>query len=593
MNSVFRISGIILLGIIIVFGIGLRVYHPEADPPPWLYIYNTDEGHYSYCTQNKIKYGNWFVNDAKYALITPLFNLSQYLISIPFACHQNIVCYRAVSMVCGVLYCIMLAFLFERKSIRLAAIAFGSISFMGIIHSRMGIPEMMLTLSFLLTALLAIEAFRRGSRSLYAITGVSAVAGVAIKPTGMMMLFVILSIPFFYRSMGSERLKYLMGTITGMFIGALIFILIIVIPHYADWLDMLSAATQYGSKSVPDNITGWITSLFFFILSPALQTMPIFWPLSLVWCILIFLPRFINKQISFQDTLIFLWLGFGIGMLGIPSYQPARWQLLIFPPVLNAGILFIQYNRNRLLTVGAVSLIVAIAALSAYFNHGNILILDGDIHPGGGLFSHWILLTAAIVVFFSTLFVLKKTKLSWTTGFLYSALLLEITLQITLNVTYTIPSLYKQNQWYPCARGLEELVQSDTDIFSGSMVQDFSLRADIRVLPTYYTLSMDNDLGDEAVRIFFVRQNVTPTYFILLDIERKLWEKKAPIFMRSLKAIGKCRLLIGGLGLRYLYVYKFKSYDWLTENKQTKTQWPSIRANFENYSQNTRSSNSF
>lgn len=252
-------------------------------------------------------------------------------------------------------------------------------------------------------------------------------------------------------------------------------------------------------------------------------------------------------------------------MLGIPSYQPARWQLLIFPPVLNAGILFIQYNRNRLCTAGAAGLIAAIAALSAYFNHGNILILDGDIHPAGGLFSHWILLTAAIVVFFSTLFVLKKTKLSWTTGFLYSALLLEIALQIALHVTYTIPSLYKQNQWDRCARGLEELAQSDTDIFSGSMVQDFSLRADIRVLPTYYTLGMDNDQADEAVRSFFVRQNVTPTYFILIDIEQKLWEKKAPIFMRSLKAIGKCRLLIGGLGMRYIHVYKFKSYDWLTD----------------------------
>src|SRR5262249_10914055 len=124
---------------------GLRLYRPAADPPSWFYVYNTDEGHYSYNTHNKIKYAHWFVNEAKYALITPLFNLAQYLVAAGLPSQPNIIRYRAISILSGVLFCFALQYLFRQAFIKWTAVALGSISFMGVVHSRLGIPEMMLT----------------------------------------------------------------------------------------------------------------------------------------------------------------------------------------------------------------------------------------------------------------------------------------------------------------------------------------------------------------------------------------------------------------------------------------------------------------
>src|SRR5438093_2090458 len=90
---------------VITLGFGLRLYRPAADPPYWPYVYNTDEGHYSYNTHDKIKYGRWFVDEAKYALMTPVFNVVQYAVAIILPDRTGIVRYRAVSMLAGILFC--------------------------------------------------------------------------------------------------------------------------------------------------------------------------------------------------------------------------------------------------------------------------------------------------------------------------------------------------------------------------------------------------------------------------------------------------------------------------------------------------------
>jgi hypothetical protein len=73
----------------------------------------------------------------------------------------------------------------------------------------------------------------------------------------------------------------------------------------------------------------------------------------------------------------------------------------------------------------------------------------------------------------------------------------------------------------------------------------------------------ESELDENSVRDFFARQQSLPDYFLLLDVEHRRWREKAPIFASDLEAIGRCRLLIGGLGLRDLYVYRFRSYNWL------------------------------
>jgi hypothetical protein len=552
--------GIVLL---IILGFGLRLYRPAADPPRWLYVYNTDEGHYSYNTHNKAKYGHWFVNEAKYALITPLFNLAQYLAAEALPNQPDIVRYRAISILCGVLFCFALRYLFGPGFIQWTSVALGSISFISIVHSRLGIPEMMLTLGMLVTALLAIEGEKRRSFVLYVMTGVAAVACVAIKPTGVLILTVLITVPLLCRKMGSSRNKYFLGIVGGILLGGAVFFLIVVLPQPYDWLKTVSAATSFGRSSFEPTLLGIVGSLSSFFLSRAMQTMPILWPMALCWCIFVVLPRLTNRQNEFQETLLFLWLCFGIAMLGLVSYQPARWQLLIFPPVIAAGVRFLRQIQSPVLITTALTLAVIISVASSLDHGGGLLRLEGEIDPGHGVFSHGITFVIASLAFLLPVLTARVFHGGWRTGVLCGALLLEITVQLMLHSVYMKPTYFRESQWGACSRALEALGRSESDLFAGSMVQDLSLHSNIRVLPTYYALDETNNLDDSSVRDFFVRQSSIPRYFLLLDIEHPLWAEKAPIFMSNLEAIERCQLLVGGIGLRNLQIYRFKSYDWL------------------------------
>src|SRR6185437_3643153 len=80
-QRLFRKAIFLLLTLAAITGLVLRFYHLQADPPHWGLVYNTDEAHYSYTAHNKILYGHWFVNEAKYGLMTPLFAFTQYLVA--------------------------------------------------------------------------------------------------------------------------------------------------------------------------------------------------------------------------------------------------------------------------------------------------------------------------------------------------------------------------------------------------------------------------------------------------------------------------------------------------------------------------------
>ena len=551
------------LALLIVAGFGLRLYRPAADPPSWLYVYNTDEGHYSYNAYNKTKTGHWFVDEAKYALITPLFSLAQYLVAGGLPEQPNIVRYRAISILSGILFCLALRYLFGPPFIGWTAAALGSVSFMGVVHSRVGIPEMMLTLLLLVTALLAIAGEKRRSFILTMATGFTAVACAAIKLTGALMLPIVIVAPLLCRALGRRSNTYFAGIAAGALLGVSAVSLIVVVPYYADWLSWVSLVTSVGRGAVAPDLAGLLASLFSFLLSPALQTMPILWPMALCWCICVFLPRLKNGENDFEETLIFLWLGFGIVLLGLPSYQPARWQLMIFPPVIAAGFRFLLQVRRFTAVAAALALAVTLSATFSGMIGGGVLRLSGEIYPGEGMLSHIVTFAVAASAFSLAVVAARIFRMGWRTGVLAGVVLLELSVQFMLHAAYMKPAYSRETQWAACAGALERLKRSDNDLFAGSMVQDLSLRADIRVLPTYYVLEKDQ-LDDRSVRDFFLRQNQRPDYFLLLDLERSLWTQKAPLFMESLEAIGRCRLLIGDLGIRELHVYRVSSYDWLS-----------------------------
>ncbi len=563
MTKGLRYFAAIGIALIIIGGFGLRLYRPAADPPLWLYVYNTDEGHYSYNTHNKIKYGHWFVDEAKYALITPLFNAAQYLVAAALPNEPNIVRYRAISILAGILFCFALRLLSGAGFIGWSAAALGSITFMGVVHSRMANPEMMLTLLLLITALLAIESEKRQSLILYALTGLAAVGCAATKPTGGLMLLVLLSLPVFCRAMRGHRIRYLSGMATGVLLGGIPLLLVIVIPQYADWAKMISAATAFARDSYMPDPLGLAHSLSLHLLSPAMLTMPMFWSMALCWAIFVLAPRLKNGEADFEDTLLFLWLGFGALLFGLTSYQPARWQLLMVAPVIAVGLKFLSPMRAPLTIAVALMLALVLSALLTLVYEGGFLRTGGELEPGFGLFSHLGIFALAVSVFLSAIFVARISHAEWRTGILWGALLVDISMQALLHSAYMKPAYSRSSQWVACSRALENLRHGEQDLFAGSMVQDFSLRADIRVLPTYYVID-ENRLDDRSVRDFFLRQNATPDYFLLLDVEHTPWAEKAPRFVNSLQRLGRCDLFIGGFSeLRHLYVYRFRSYNWL------------------------------
>tara|TARA_B100000959_G_C14989929_1_gene627357 strand:- start:2875 stop:4599 length:1725 start_codon:yes stop_codon:yes gene_type:complete len=550
----------IFLAILIVLGFGLRFYKPAADPPQWSYIFNTDEGHYSYNTLNKAKDGKWFLDEAKYALVTPLFSVAQYLIGLIFHDQPNIVRYRAISVLSGIISCLLIAFIVDGKWIRLSAVALLSMSFIGTVHSRLGISEIMLTLFFQLTVLLAWQAYQRNFFLISFLTGLSAIGCLTIKPTGVIILPVILLAPLICDSPGNNRKLYWKGVISGFISGILLWSIIIVVPNWNEWQNMMVTTMSFGKNSIsyaPVQIT---KSYLKFFLSPALHTMPLLWPLALFWCAIFFLAKFRNRKNTFLDSLLFLWLIFGIGSLGSALYQPGRWQLFLFPPVIISGLRFLQLNPRAFVIYFSFLFAGSLSVIYSIFWTGQFLEVGGQIHPEYGLFSHVVPATLAFFVFFVTYHIIKKFSRESCQAIAYAVIVLELSVQCTFHLALMVPSYYRQSQWTNIAADMEKLMNKKEDIITGDMVQNLALYADVHVLPTFYVLD-END--DKSIKKFYLSQNRIPTYIMLADFKHKYWWKNSPKFMKSLQEVQKYSLFIGDVGWRVFRIYRIKSYEWL------------------------------
>ena len=258
-------------------------------------------------------------------MVTPLFTASQFLVASLLKGLPDIVRCRSISIISGILASFLLAIFFEGKWIRIIAVLLGSFSFLGIVYSRLGITGMMLTLFLQLTVLSALHAFRTKSVLFSFTAGLFTTCCFMIKLTGVFIIPVILLAPFFCRIPYLELKSYWKGLITGLTAGVTIWLIFIGIPCWKEWRYMVKETTFFGSQSISYSLQGLLKSFLKLLLSPALQTMPLLWPLAISWCLFSFLPRMKNKENSFLDALLFLWLVFGVGVLGIAMYQPARW----------------------------------------------------------------------------------------------------------------------------------------------------------------------------------------------------------------------------------------------------------------------------
>jgi hypothetical protein len=549
----------LLLATVALAGFFLRFYHLQADPPLWGYVYDTDEGHYSYTAHNRLVFGHWFVNEARYGLITPLFTFIQYLVAVLGGGDPSIASYRLVSAVCGVFSCGLMALFFQDRWRALVAVTLASASFMGFVHSRLGITEMMLTLMIQITVLAAWQAFKRASFLLAALSGAAAAGSVMVKPTAAFIAPIILIAPLLCRIPVGGRRSYWLGTAAGGVLAALLWSLIVVLPYWDAWRHMMAHSTSFGRASISlDFATA--ECLWHFLLSPALQTMPFLWPLALCWCFVSWVPRWWRRENDILDTLLFLWIAAGVGLLGIPAYQPARWQIMLFPPVMCAGLKFLPNLQRTSMAVMGLVAAAGVAALYSCCTAGHFLADSAEIEPVNGVFGHFGPALTALSLFVAAWFVARAFSLEKWQRLACGIITVELAMQCWFHAKYTWPTFLRPSQWDAVARDLEHMPSRETAVFSGEMVQDLSLRAKIRVLPIYYLLE---EPTDAAVRDFFARQNCVPTFFVLMDSNLKQWFTQAPVFASSLEEVGSYPLLIGGIGWQNVHFFRFRSYEWL------------------------------
>ena len=562
----FRFIALTLLVCIIISGFGLRIYKPQADPPDWNYIFNTDEGHYSYNALSKLKHGHWFPDEAKYALVTPLFSAGQYFVALLLEGQSDIVRFRAISIISGIISSLFIAFFLEGKMFRIAGVALASISFMSVVHSRLGITEMMLTLFLQLTVFFAWQGGKNSSIFFSFLAGLGAAACFMIKPTGGFILPVIIIAPLISHTLDHHMKLYWKGVGGGVLLGISLWLFVIGIPYWDEWRNMLAATISFGKESIVLSPMSVLKSISTFLFSPALQSMPLLWPLSISWCFFFFLPRFKKKQVDFLEALIFLWLFFGIGVLGFAAYQPGRWQLFLLPPIIVAGLRFLQCNPRFFVMVISLIFALALSVFYSKFFIGRFLQIGGEIHPGYGMFSNVFSGSAAVLVFFGVYFLLRRLKgLERWQSVSCSVIVLELVVQCFFHGMVTLPSYKHPSQWSNVAVDTEKLIGRDK-IISGIIVQNLALYSDINVIPTFYVLK-GND--DKSVEEFYSRQPRLPSYFMMDDVEYKKWRANAPNFVNNLEEARRYVLNIGGLGRRVFLIYKIKSYDWLPSREQS------------------------
>lgn len=293
-------------------------------------------------------------------------------------------------------------------------------------------------------------------------------------------------------------------------------------------------------------------------------TMPILWPAALVWCYGVCRQRLSGRPQTVQETVVALWLLAGIGMLGLSSYQPGRWQVLLIPAVLVGGVEFLRGERRRLeIGVTAVLAILMSSVYSALTGGGFLDLTATAPCPAHGLFSHVLLVGAAAVAFAAAYTASGLWTRSVPQRLFMAVVCFEVAVQFEFHAVHTRPTYTRPSQWHQAAQIAEGLAATPNTLLAGDIVQDLALRADIRVLPTFRSFDGPDDLDDRSVRAFFMRNGGPPTHLLLLDSARQQWQRRCPVLWGCLEEACTLRLVIGELGPRDVHIYRVTSTKWV------------------------------
>jgi len=551
------VRGVLIAAILL--GFFLRVYRPGADSPAWYDFFNADEAHYSYAVQNKIEFGQFFVNDAKYSLTYPLFSAMQYLWAAPWSDDWGLARYRMVSVSNGIVLCLLIGLFFPRGWLRLAAVALASLSFSGVVHSRYGIPEMSLAAVMTATVLLAIKGWQAHRKWWWFAAGVGAIACLATKLTGIVMIPVLLFAPILSAQTRERRWTYYRAVLSGMAVAALAYVAVAILPDRAAWLYFQGASTLYARRTAAADPLQFLANVAKLVSSPALQTMVILWMTWIAWVGLVFVRRLIRRDVSPYDAAIVTWLLGCVGVLSTTSYQPARWQVVLLPAVIILGLRFFLDIKSRMAAIGVFAAGVAYALIPILMD--SLAVVTEPLGSARLLQERLlVLLVVSIVVCLLGVCHARYSKTGWRVMLMWAVIPLELVWQLFLVGIHVVPAYGRPDHWGRFASEVKALNSAGDMCIGGPLVQDVSLRVRVRTAPTFYLL-YEPHMNDLGVYGFFGRQKPRPTHLLLTNDDVDSWFGRMPDLMKHTSLVVSEEHVSGG-GVRILYLLKIDPEYW-------------------------------
>ena len=551
------VRGVLIAAILL--GFFLRVYRPGADSPAWYDFFNADEAHYSYAVQNKIEFGQFFVNDAKYSLTYPLFSAMQYLWAAPWSDDWGLARYRMVSVSNGIVLCLLIGLFFPRGWLRLAAVALASLSFSGVVHSRYGIPEMSLAAVMTATVLLAIKGWQAHRKWWWFAAGVGAIACLATKLTGIVMIPVLLFAPILSAQTRERRWTYYRAVLSGMAVAALAYVAVAILPDRAAWLYFQGASTLYARRTAAADPLQFLANVAKLVSSPALQTMVILWMTWIAWVGLVFVRRLIRRDVSPYDAAIVTWLLGCVGVLSTTSYQPARWQVVLLPAVIILGLRFFLDIKSRMAAIGVFAAGVAYALIPILMD--SLAVVTEPLGSARLLQERLlVLLVVSVVVCLLGVCYARYSKAGWRVVLMWAVIPLELVWQLFLVGIHVVPAYGRPDHWERFASEVKALNSAGDMCIGGPLVQDVSLRVRVRTAPTFYLL-YEPHMNDLGVYGFFSRYKPRPTHLLLTNDDVDSWFGRMPDLMKHTSLVVSEEHVSGG-GVRMVYLLKLDPDYW-------------------------------
>ncbi len=300
--------------------------------------FSPDIGYYAHNAKNKILFGKWLIDDFNPIFGMPLHTYFTYLSFKIFG-----VGFWQVNLVSAVSGCLTLIFVYrivkeitrDKKFTIIASFIYGVNSIV-VGYNRTGFTESLMVL--FITSSLYFWLIGKHNRIYYLISALCLAFGFLCKSYGLAYILVVIGF-FIYEArmkLIKNPVKIALWFISGLMLSFMIYLLVLVLPHYAKWEAMNSGWVSQNAPHAP-----WMAIMNFmrFAIDPntlITGNFTILTPLF-IFCVIIYLLNKTNKRSYFKLSSIeqysIIWIVLACLPFAITNYIPARRFIILIIPI--------------------------------------------------------------------------------------------------------------------------------------------------------------------------------------------------------------------------------------------------------------------